>query len=715
MARLRALAASQRHKKESVIDPKKDDLLAAIAKAGGISREAATAAGIDPAEFNRRGWKIKRVFTTNGRSLEGMSEYLSDLRYPVSNEHGYGENPMLEALGNALRGQAMTSETYEPLLDDAEYAALTEVGQEQILDAAERAREAGVPEEDIETIVELAATQGYSNEEAIRLLEEEASQRGRDASPARAAGEPEEGSRPETTSPADTRGTEDFAVDGYTEADLAAREQQKKDAEKARQQQELRAQADDQRDSFSLTGSDRVADEAAAAGQQDLLAPVAPKFQTADDETYFKGDKARYTGKTETVAGKTFHEVEMLEGSEKGKAKLVANAPAASVAAKPEVGKIEDFGEKIAGARKEYAAAYADKMKEALGADIASAPLSQSWPEPDYQQLLDEGADPWTVAFVHAARDEIPTKPKKAWKLKGWVQQVELLRKFSDDLLTGNISVERMREELRKAKYFTLARELGGRIELYEAVGHAKSLRGVRVVEGKYQLYEGKKYDPPKVIWTVEQQAKATAFSNWPRTLASADTREAAIEAFKKRISTLDVNPPASRQVSFEIYSRRTDPKKAIIGKKIGKNHVDLKTFDSVKEAREYLKDHQAELEQLLAKHKEIPSERKESNSPRVGADHRNGADVTPEQFQDAFGFRGVQFGNYVEGNRRQQDLNNAYDALLDMAGVLGIPPRSLSLNGELGLAFGARGKGGKEPVAEVRQPTTNVARSSST
>ncbi|NJS15485.1 MAG: hypothetical protein HC788_13895, partial [Sphingopyxis sp.] len=42
----------------------------------------------------------------------------------------------------------------------------------------------------------------------------------------------------------------------------------------------------------------------------------------------------------------------------------------------------------------------------------------------------------------------------------------------------------------------------------------------------------------------------------------------------------------------------------------------------------------------------------------------------------------------YVEGAKRQQDLNEAYDGLLDLAGVIGVSPKALSLNGELGLAF---------------------------
>src|SRR5699024_7687426 len=72
--------------------------------------------------------------------------------------------------------------------------------------------------------------------------------------------------------------------------------------------------------------------------------------------------------------------------------------------------------------------------------------------------------------------------------------------------------------------------------------------------------------------------------------------------------------------------------------------------------------------------------------------------DVTPDEFQSTFSFRGVQFGNWVRQGKgardRQGMLNQAYDALLDLAEIAGIPPKAISLNGELGLAFGARGSG---------------------
>lgn len=361
--------------------------------------------------------------------------------------------------------------------------------------------------------------------------------------------------------------------------------------------------------------------------------------------------------------------------------------------------KIEDFGETLLGARKHYAAAYRERMREAGEADVAAVPLSKSWPEPDYQKLLDAGADPWTVAFIHAARDEVPPKPRKAWRLKGWTQSVELLRDVANQILAGEIAKASVKNKLSDKHLRALTMNLEGRMELYQQVGHEKSLKGIRVAAGSYGIYKGVEYSPAKTIWTVEKAAKATGFSNWPRILGEGDTREAAIADFKNRLNGMDLDPPAKKQVKFSIYSRRGEDG-FIIGKKIGKSYIDLRRFDTAKEARAHLAENQAALTAELERRKRIPDHRRGENEPRVGEDHRSGADVSPEQFSEAFGFRGVQFGNYVEGPRRQADLNRAYDALMDLAGVLGVPAKAISLNGKLGLAFGARGHGGRDAAA---------------
>lgn len=51
------------------------------------------------------------------------------------------------------------------------------------------------------------------------------------------------------------------------------------------------------------------------------------EFNMPKQTTYFKGDKAEYTGKVLTLHGGTFYEVVMLEGHTKGQMKVVKDGP----------------------------------------------------------------------------------------------------------------------------------------------------------------------------------------------------------------------------------------------------------------------------------------------------------------------------------------------------------------------------------------------------
>lgn len=154
-------------------------------------------------------------------------------------------------------------------------------------------------------------------------------------------------------------------------------------------------------------------------------------------------------------------------------------------------------------------------------------------------------------------------------------------------------------------------RSLDGSITLYLELGHAQSLKGLSLAEHSYSLYKGQQYSPPKAMWTIEQKAKATAFGNWPRELATGDTRAQAIAAFKAKIDSTDMGPKPKGQTQFEIYRRRATGSDYIIGKKIGREHVDLKQLPDLATARKFMAENAAELEAALAKYKETPLERR--------------------------------------------------------------------------------------------------------
>lgn len=101
------------------IDPERDDLLTAIAKAGGLNKFDAELEGIDPAEFKRRGHSIFRIFTSNGESFDGMAEHLKQYGYPVLDEHGnYSPNALLDHVMDSLGGRKAYSTQNSKMMDD---------------------------------------------------------------------------------------------------------------------------------------------------------------------------------------------------------------------------------------------------------------------------------------------------------------------------------------------------------------------------------------------------------------------------------------------------------------------------------------------------------------------------------------------------------------------------------------------------------------------
>lgn len=89
--------------------------------------------------------------------------------------------------------------------------------------------------------------------------------------------------------------------------------------------------------------------------------------------------------------------------------------------------------------------------------------------------------------------------------------------------------------------------------------------------------------------------------------------------------------------------------------------------------------------------------------------DWRKGEHVTEEAICTRFGFSGIQYGNYVTQKERQSMLNDCYDALADMAYALDLPDRFMGIDGKLALAFGARGRGGRNAAMAHYEPSLKV------
>ncbi|HAM4238475.1 TPA: hypothetical protein IBV71_003143 [Escherichia coli] len=356
--------------------------------------------------------------------------------------------------------------------------------------------------------------------------------------------------------------------------------------------------------------------------------------------------------------------------------------------------KIEDFGEEIKGAAKHRYAQLAETLGKTLeDRDYFTQPLSKVFPKPDYAKLANEGADADTLAMIALYRSDIPAKTKlNAVK---WVESVKSIRTSVAGMLEGKVTAGRLAEWMegrmpsRYADTWQLLRTL--------PPSQMDKASAYRVVSGVYQAAGGKRYDPPQKLYSLrnkDNKGSNLFFSESRDELLTKAKAWFAEQEEKSRAKGDEKTAPSpDDKIIFDVY-RNTRSGDIFIA--YGKNKMRVRGgFKLASDARKYIDSHRDELVRHVKEMREISREeqRNATNRDRTGPERRKG-DVSPEQFSDAFGFRGVQFGNYVEGPRRQADLNRAYDSLHDLADVLNVPTKALSLNGRLGLAFGARGKG---------------------
>lgn len=156
----------------------------------------------------------------------------------------------------------------------------------------------------------------------------------------------------------------------------------------------------------------------------------------------------------------------------------------------------------------------------------------------------------------------------------------------------------------------------------------------------------------------------------------------------------------------FEVYAQKYRVDKNgdqfVIGKRASTGKImEFNSFPTKEEALTYLFSTEGATS-LLNRKRENFSIPALDKVERTGKDHRKGRNIDTDEFMNTFGFRGGEFGEWVKPLERQTMLNAAYDSFMDLADMLGVPPRALSLAGNLSIAFGARGTGGFEGGARA-------------
>ncbi len=343
--------------------------------------------------------------------------------------------------------------------------------------------------------------------------------------------------------------------------------------------------------------------------------------------------------------------------------------------------RIDDVGEKVAGLRKDRfkGGLTLDHLKS-LSPEEAEVHVTKDmvWPAPDYAALIEDGMDVQTAAFVKVCRDRMATKPdlgrdpdRFATRREEFVLGTTLVR----DLLLNAPTITSLRDANA-----TLAVALGVDLKTRQGIN--------RFVEVVGQVRKDRR--DPYVYRTGDRERLERMVS----------------EGFPGK------GPAWRKGVEVVPLQGRFFPVQRV-SKGSGRRIMHADGFDTAESADAWLKVRYEEgLATKAANRREEPDRPHLDAYDRTGLpDHRGGRHVSPEELMGEFGFRGVKFGNYLPDDERQRVVDMGYDALCDLAEVVGIPRGSIGLDGRLAVAFGAMGSGGAAATYHPSDPAINLTR----
>ena len=360
--------------------------------------------------------------------------------------------------------------------------------------------------------------------------------------------------------------------------------------------------------------------------------------------------------------------------------------------------KIEDFGNKIGGAKKDLAS----KKKQNLTIEDTASWNEQErkeyikkktvWVEPDYKKMVEEGTDKVCVYFIKLIRDKLPAKPIVGWSVDDEASEQEKFINYISQVRDMALQIK-TKEDMRRISVqiieaFTARKSWG-----ITATNEYFNNKLFRILQRNYNVVE-REMNNKQFLW--EDKEKLLAAYNIRKIVAVEHNND------WNRLDVLEENENGAQRKRFFYSSENNNRFYSENEWDVGKYYVfdnnneilDI-NFDTIEAAKEY-----------ILQYGSVENSRKEANRKkrfvppllevirREGSNYRNNADADGQAMLDTFGFYGGEFGNWERQTERQMNLNYAYDAFKDLAYALDIDDKDVSLGGNLSLAFGARGSG---------------------
>ena len=418
-----------------------------------------------------------------------------------------------------------------------------------------------------------------------------------------------------------------------------------------------------------------------------------------------------------------------IERSENGLSEIKGNesldkAQKQDTAAQPP--RIEDFGEKIGGARKDIWKARGLAASDLGGMnDVERASYVKKdsvWPRPDYRELEKSGIPRSVCYFIKTVRDRVPTRPSVPKKNPAREQEryINFVSAIRDAVMAC-----RTTEDIREISSFFLEKgfcrknsdSVFAPFEPTEKAGRYLDNKLFFAMRGGIDLEKLEADMAKKEFLMSEKEKILNGYRFVPLDGKSASVRDQGRCAILYRQGGFTYAYPGQ---GVKLESAKPWEWLVIKGNSIlaaglpDKDACVRYVLDEDKKAKEAAKaaSRGGEGRQDEDRNGKGKTRRRSFVPPqlqhieRAGEDYRKGEDISGQAYLDDFGFRGGEFGNWTSQADRQVSLNMGYDALRDLAKALDISGKDISLGGKLAIAFGSRGKGAAlahyEPMREV-------------
>lgn len=351
----------------------------------------------------------------------------------------------------------------------------------------------------------------------------------------------------------------------------------------------------------------------------------------------------------------------------------------------------EDFGEKIGGAKKDLwkdRGLYADDL-DGMNEREAEKYVKKDnvWKKPDYQAMLDEGIPLGVVFFMKKARDSLNASPQYPYRDNTPEKRLDRQKQYIETVRELQAVVEGVRtveDVMQVCDRFFLD---NGYLEKRHGYGSTPAYQGTK-----------KGSDNPVITNKLFRALRVHSPAEFERDY----TRQAQKEQFGV---AKDQKVPRGYELHLydgKGYSRNRDWKEGTYY--VTKSYSILQDNLSTREAALRWAQEHAKGRGKSGKQRFVPPQFE--HITRTGPDYRNGQEIVGQHYLDTFGFRGGEFGNWLNQNDRQASLNMGFEALKDLAAALHVSDKDIAYQGTLAIAFGARGSGNAaahyEPLRKV-------------